>query len=336
MSGNEAAQRAVAVRRGAGLFRLQGRALLAVRGGDRVRWLDGMLSNDIAGLRSGSERSGCYALLLSPQGRILADFHVLQRGDELWLETAAERFGELRAILERHVIADDVTLEDRSADFVRLALEGAAAEALLSRALGRAPGLAPDCGADFEWAGRRVAIAAFGWSGAPAFQLFVPPDAADALVSALRAAASSAAELVDADAEVLEILRIEAGIPRLYRELDERVLPPETGLMQRAVSLSKGCYTGQEIVARLVSRGAESHRLVALRFAGALPRPGAEIRAGERRVGEVTSACHSARAGAIGLGFVRRPWDAAGGEVFVDGAPARIAQAPLVPPTGGA
>jgi folate-binding protein YgfZ len=326
---SDAAQRALAARRGAGLFRLRDRALFAVRGGDRVRWLDGMLSNDVARLEPGPTRSGCFALLLSPQGRILADFHVLQRGDELWLETEAARAGEIRARLERHVIADDVALVDLGPELARIGLEGAAAEPLLARALGRAPGLAPECGADFDFEGARVCIAAFGWSGAPAFQIFAPRGAEEALVAALqRAAAAAGTPLVEGDAEVLEILRIEAGIPRLYRELDEEVLPPETNLMARAVSLTKGCYTGQEIVARLVSRGAESHRLVALRFEGEPPRAGAEIRAGERAVGSVTSACRSAWAGAIGLGFVRRPFDAPASELSVEGRPARVAAAP--------
>jgi folate-binding protein YgfZ len=332
VSRGDAAQRAAAVRSGVGLFRLRARALLAVRGGDRVRWLDGMLSNDIAKLRPDARSSGCYALLLSPQGRILADFHVLQRGEELWLETEARGCAEVRAHLERHVIADDVALEDRSGTVARLGLEGPSAEALLTRALGRAPRLAPECGADFDCAGRRVCIAAFGWSGAPAFQLIAPADAEPALIDALRACAGPGAALVDGDAEVLEILRIEAGIPRLFRELDAGVLPPETGLMARAVSLTKGCYTGQEIVARLASRGAGSHRLVALRFAGDEPRPGALLRAGERRVGSVTSTCRSAFAGAIGLGFVRRPFDAEGSELVADGVVAHVAQAPLVPP----
>ena len=200
-----------------------------------------------------------------------------------------------------------------------------------------APSLAPECGADFECAGRRVCVAAFGWSGAPAFQLIAAAGAEDgagrARCAPPRRRKSSSST---ATPEVLEILRIEAGIPRLHRELDEDVLPPEAGLMARAVSLEKGCYTGQEIVARIVSRGAESHRLVALRFAGAEPAPGAELRAGDRRVGSVTSTCRSAEAGAIGLGFVRRPFDAPGSELVADGVPARVAAPPLVAPTAGA
>lgn len=336
MNGVDAPLRADAVRRGAGLFLLRDRGLLAVRGSDRVRWLDGMLSNDVASLRPGPQSSGCYALMLSPQGRILADFHVLQRGDELWLETESRELADVRTRLERYIIADDVTLEDRSAEVVRIGLEGAAAPELLARALGEAPGLAPDCAGDFVCAGRRVCVAAFGWSGAPAFQLIAPADTEGALVEALRACATPELPLVEGDAVMLEILRIEAGIPRLFHELGPEVLPPEARLVPRAVSLDKGCYTGQEIVARLVSRAAESHRLVALRFTGDPPPAGTELRADGRPVGSVTSSCRSARAGSIGLGFVRRPFDADGSELAADGVQARVALPPLVPPTGAA
>ena len=336
MSADEAARLALAARRGAGLFALRERALVAVRGRDRVRWLDGMLSNDVARLRPGRSSSGCYALLLTPQGRIVCDFHVLARADELWLETDARGLPEVLARLERHIIADDVTLEDRSAEIARIGVEGAGASRLLARALGELPQLASECADDFSCAGHRICVASFGWSGAPGFQLIAQAGAEASLAAALRAAAAPDAPLVEGDAEVLEILRIEAGIPRLHRELDEGVLPAEAGLMPRAVSLQKGCYTGQEIVARIHSRDAESHHLVALRFAGAEAAPGAELCAGERVVGSVTSSCRSASAGPIGLGFVRRPFDAEGTELRADGVPAQVASAPLVAPTGDA
>jgi folate-binding protein YgfZ len=181
-----------------------------------------------------------------------------------------------------------------------------------------------------------VCVAAFGWSGAPAFQLIAPADAEGALVEALRACATPELPLVDGDAEVLEILRIEAGIPRLFHELGPEVLPPEARLVPRAVSLDKGCYTGQEIVARLVSRGAESHRLVALRFSSDPPPAGTELHADGRRVGSVTSSCRSARAGSIGLGFVRRPFDAEGGALVAGDVEVRVALPPLFAATGPA
>jgi aminomethyltransferase len=294
-----------------GLFRRADRALLCVAGADRVRWLDGMLSNDVRSLAVGPERSGCYALLLSPKGRIQADLHVLQRGDFFWLELAADALARVRGQLERYVIADDVSLADETPHWARLALEGPGARAVLERAAG-APGIAAaDCGLDLRLGGVPVVVAAWGET-ATGLQLFVPRESGERVADALRTAADG--ELVEGDAETLEVLRIEAGRPRLGAELDDEVFPAEAGLVPRAVSLTKGCYTGQEIVARLESRGRVNHRLVGLRCADPEPpAPGTalEDEAG-KRVGEVTSACVSPAAGAIALGFVRLPQDAPG------------------------
>jgi folate-binding protein YgfZ len=324
-----AAEQAAAVRRSAGWFRLRERALIEVSGGDRVRWLNGMLSNDVARLEPGAARSGCYALLLTPKGRIAADLHVLQRGDVFWLELAADAAARVRARLEKYIIADDVRLADRSPDFARFGLEGPRAAEVVAPWLGDAAAPAPDSWCDATLGGLRVVLAAFGWSGGPGYQLIVPAQAADTAAAALDAAvrASGGGE---GDAQVLEVLRIEAGIPRLGAELDEEVLPAEAHLTERAVSFEKGCYTGQEIVARLDARGHVQHVLVGLRFASdALPEPGAEIEADGRRVGEVTSACRSAQAGAIGLGYVRCAQAAADTEVSVCGRPARVVALPF-------
>jgi folate-binding protein YgfZ len=116
-------------------------------------------------------------------------------------------------------------------------------------------------------------------------------------------------------------------------ELGEDVLPAEARLLERAVSFSKGCYTGQEIVARVASQGQVAHLLVGFRFEeGFTPAPDAEVRVGDRVVGEVTSACQSALAGAIGLGYVRRPHAEPGSEVQVEGRTAEVASLPFVAP----
>lgn len=339
-----AGERAAAARRGAGLFVPADRGLLAVSGADRVRWLDGMVSNRIADRAPGPDRSGCYALLLTPQARIVADLHVLVRPDEIWLETRRAQLPGVRARLERYVIADDVALADRSDGVARLALEGPRAPEVLGRAAGEMPRLAPDCAVDVEVGGVPVCAGAWGVSGEPAFQILVPlrsPGDAEAVREALRAAGRGLG-LVDADEDALEVLRVEAGVPRLGAELSEEVLPAEAGLVGRAVSLDKGCYTGQEIVARMDSRGRAGHHLVGLAFdAGpggddgrptSLPAPGAEIAVDGRRLGELTSACRSALAGPIGLGYVRHGHEAAGTVVAVGGTPARVAALPFVAP----
>ena len=138
----------------------------------------------------------------------------------------------------------------------------------------------------------------------------------------------------EADPEALEILRIEAGRPRLGLDLDETVLPAEARL-ERAISTEKGCYTGQEVVARLATQGRPSHLLVGLETEGTAELPAeAAVSSEDRRVGEVTSACLSPAVGSIGLAFVRRGFDPAGTELSVDGRRVRVVPLPWLPPRG--
>jgi folate-binding protein YgfZ len=321
-------ERAASVRRGAGLFRDLPRGVIAVAGSDRTRWLNGMLSNDVAGLEPGTSSSGCYATLLTPQGRIVADLQVLHRGDVFWLDVATSATAAVVERLERYIIADDVQLADRGSEFERLGLEGPSAFEIFSRAARNAPRLSPDSCADVELAGVSVTVAAFGWSGEAALQLFAPTGTGAAVADGLHSAGAELG-LVESDFEVLEILRIEAGVPRLGAELDESVLPAEAGL-DRAVSTVKGCYTGQEVVERMRSRGQVSHRLVGLSTSGENPLEiGAEVTAAGKRVGEVTSACLSPVAGSIALAFVRRGFAEPGAELQVADRTARVAPLPF-------
>jgi folate-binding protein YgfZ len=316
VSAAEVARELAAVRAGAGLFRLPGRGVLEVAGADRVRWLDGMISADVKSLAPGG---GAPGLLLTRQGRVVADLHVLARAGELWLELEAAALPAVTAQLARFIVADDVTLVDRRGDFARLALEGPRAAELLGVA-----GLAAHAWRELQLARATVVAGAWGYTGLPGFQLFVPAGAADAVAAALVAAGASAAS-----ADTLECLRIAAGVPWLGRELDESVLPAEARL-EAAISTTKGCYTGQEVVTRMRSRGRVGHLLVGLRFEGeSLPGRGAPIEGEAGPIGQVTSSVRSPEAGAIGLGFVRAELATPGASVRVAGAPARIAELPL-------
>jgi folate-binding protein YgfZ len=311
-----------AVREGAGLFRLPSRGVLEVRGGDRVRWLDGMISADVKALAPGG---GAPGLLLTRQGRIVADLHVLAREGAYWLELESAALPGVREQLSRYVVADDVTLADRRADLARLAVEGARASALLAAAGADPGGLASHAWREVRIAGAAVAAAAYGFTGLPGFQLFVPADAGDAVAAALLAAG-----IAPASADTLECLRIAAGVPWLGRELDETVLPAEARL-EAAISTTKGCYTGQEVVTRMRSRGRVGHLLVGLRFEGGVPLParGTAIEGEAGAIGQVTSSVLSPEAGAIGLGFVRAEDATPDASVRVAGAAARIAALPL-------
>jgi len=311
---SDVASQVTAAREAAALFALSGeafeRGVLEVTGGDARRWLDGMLTNDVTRLSAAdASGDGCYAALLTQKGRIIADLHVLARpGGAYWLETAVSAVPRVQAALGRFIVADDVTLTDRSADWRRLAVEGPGASDALAAAAGFAPAALAGVPAE-HWtalalAGAEVVAARFGWTGRDAWQLFVPASGASA------AGVREALQLPAASVEALEVLRIEAGVPRLGPELDEEVFPDEARL-DAAISRTKGCYTGQEIVARLYSRGAVNHLLVRLQFEGdRVPAPGSPLHFvetdGDKRSGEVTSACDSPGRGVVGLGFVRR------------------------------
>ncbi len=324
-------EQALRCREAAGLFRLGERGLLVVEGSDRTRWLNGMLTNDVAKLAPGRERSGCHALLLTRIGRIVAEVHVLLREGAFWLEAEQSAVAPLLATLGKYIIADDVRLSEAAPSWERLALEGPAASAIFAMAAGEAPGLAPDAAAGFEIAGISVLAGAWGVSGEDALQLFVPSGSGAAVALGLSRAGAGHG-LVEAGEDVLEILRVEAGTPRQGRELSEAVLPAEVGLA-RAISTTKGCYTGQEIVSRMATRGGASHALVGLALEGRFaPAAGAVVSAQAERVGELTSAALSARAGAIALAFVRRAHAAPGTELGVEGRGARVTALPFVAP----
>ncbi len=306
------------------LFDLPGRGVIAVRGSERVRWLDGMLTNDIPALEAAGPGSGCPALLLTHQGRVVADPHVLRLDDELWLEVERSAIAPMIERLDKLIIADDVALEDISNTLARMALEGPEAAAWLG-----VEGVAQDHWVACEVAGVAIRAAAYAFTGGPGLQLFVPAASAEAVRAALLAAGAE-----PGDESLFERLRIEAGTPWLGRELDESVLPAEARL-DSAISTTKGCYTGQEVVARLRSRDRRNHLLVGLRFAGdAPPAPGSKLVPGgagdsAKAVGEVTSTVASPAFGAIGLAFVRSEHAEAGTELETQGAAATVAALPF-------
>lgn len=328
-SAEQIAREVACTRRGAGIFPLAGRGLVEVTGEDRGRWLNGMVSNEVEGL--GPDSPGCYALRLDRKGRILADLHVWKRDDRYWLEVAGAAVAGLIEDLDRFIIADDVRLADRTPGFERVGVEGPAAPQLVGALLGAGSELPDEGWAPGRWEGDEVVAAAFGWSGEPARQLFVPQGRGEEATRALLEAAERlGVEAGRGHAETLEVLRVEAGIPAWGAELDPDVFPDEARL-GRAISTTKGCYTGQEIVARLRSRGQVNHLLVGLAFEGDTPAPvDSELHAGGRRTGEVTSSVISPSVGAVGLGYTRREHAEPGTALQWEGGSARVVALPMV------
>lgn len=320
-----------AVRQDAALFDMtERRGLIEVAGEDRVRWLDGMISGDVGQLEARGEGAGCYATLLTNRGAIIADLHVGLVGDTFLLESARSEISRILEALDRFIIADDVTLTDRSADFATIGLEGARAASRLAAQVGSAAGL-PD---EEQWArvvlgGDEVLVGAFGWSGETAYQLRVPVERAKALRERLAAADAETRPLPWGSEEVLEILRVEAGRPALANELDD-VLPPEARL-EHAIATDKGCYVGQEIVARLRARGQVNHLLVGFELKSeVLPAKGTPLQVADKATGELTSVVDSPSRGPIALGYVRREHSEPATVVTFEGGEARVVPLPIV------
>jgi folate-binding protein YgfZ len=264
------------VRGSLGVFVEGVREPLRVVGKDRARFLQGMLSNDVAKLGVGQ---GCHAVWLTAKGKVLADLGVVADADAIWLLCPPGRRGAVMAGLDRFVIADDVRFEVPEGTPVGVVGPGAAA------ALG--VDLAPWALGEARVAGAE--LRAFGWreTGLPGVLLLAPAAAGD--VAAELTAGQGATP-----PEVAEVLRVEAGVPRFGAEFDEETLVLEAGL-DDCVSYTKGCYVGQETVARQHTRGHVNRGLRGLLLAGeAVPERGDRVSApGRDDGGVVTSAVYS-------------------------------------------
>ena len=287
------------------------RGCVRVTGADRVRFLNGMLANDVARLTAGDARP---MLQLDRKGHVLAELWVLADPDALWLDVAPGLEAELRAVLEKHIIADDVSLASASAELEQLGLEGPGA-----REAARRVGAADPAPGRFErasFSGESLIWVAGGSLSDEGLRVFAPR----ALLPRLRVAL----ELAELGPDEIEVLRIEAAIPKLGSDVTSKNFPQEARL-ERAFSLSKGCYVGQEIVARIASRGAVNRLLVKLRTRAPVS-VGAEIRLGESVVGQITSSAISSASGPIALGYVRVAEARAGVELEIGGTRGEITE----------
>jgi folate-binding protein YgfZ len=276
-----------ALREGAGLVDRSQRGVLFVSGAEAADYLESQLTNEVESLAPGK---GCYAALLDRKGHMQADLRVLRLAPaELWLDTERVAAERLRRHLDMYRIGRDVTVEDVSAGHAIISVIGPAA----AEAAGAGP-LAPEHAHRELGSGRRAVATDLG------VDLIVPASGAEAARTALLEA--GAVEVSEAAAE---ILRVESGRPRYGAEMTEATIPAEAGINERAVSFTKGCYIGQETVARLHYKGKPNRHLRGLRLSSPAAR-GDAIRVGEREVGVVGTACISPVHGPIGLAIVRR------------------------------
>ena len=293
-----------AARSAAGIFDFSFRARFAVRGPDRVSFLHNVLSNDVKSLTPGQ---GVYATLLDVKGHILADLRVYCEPDLMLVETDFDLLEKTMDTLQRYIIMDDVTLEPLR--WFGLGVQGPRARALLEKSLESALLPVSEFG-NLHAGSSGLHLVRASSTGDEGYELWVPleagPAKAKTLWESLLADASGLGGL-PCGTEALEMLRIEAGIPRYGVDFGEDTLPLEAGLLN-ALSFTKGCYPGQEIVERARSRGHVNWKLVGVAMDAAVPPARGESLLSEGRpVGEVTSACYSPSLNRpIALAYVRR------------------------------
>jgi folate-binding protein YgfZ len=280
------------------------RGKLALTGSEAKDFLHGQVTNDVLGLEPGR---GCYAAFLTHKGKMLGDLRVFDLGDELLLDCERVALQELFNMIRRFKLGRDVELHKRTVELALLSVIGPDAPRLAG----------PDehDNARVEVSGRSV--------------LAVTTDVGTDLFCAAddREAVRGALEFPDGDEAAAEIVRVERGRPRYGVDLDDSVIPQEAGLNERAVSFTKGCYVGQETVARLHYRGKPNRRLLGLRLSEPAE-PGTELRLGEKVVGKLGSVVVSPEHGPIGLALIRREANP-GDRVAADGATALIVEVPF-------
>jgi len=301
-----------ALRRGTAWMDLSGRGRIVARGRDRARLLHNLISNEVKTMRPGE---GCYAFLLNPQGRIQADLCLFCFAEHFLIDTDAELREKVFQHIRRYIIADQVELEDVTATTGALALEGPGAGVVLAALSAPAPAPAY---AHQGWGD--ATIAAVTLTGQPGFRIYC--DAARTREIASQLAGEGARPATEEDARTI---RIENGRPRYGEDIRETSLPQETQQMH-AVSFTKGCYLGQEIVERIRAQGHVNKKLVRLKIAAAEPpAPGTKLTAHGAEAGEITSSVVSPEAGdVVALAYVRTNFAEGGTELEAAGQRARV------------
>ena len=301
---------------GAGWFDKSPAGRIRFDGAGALAFLHALVSNDIATL---SPDRGVYATYLTPQGRLLSDLYVYHRGDHLLAVVPPKLAPDLSTRLDQLIFSEDVRVSDVTSQMAQIAVVGAGAASIAAAAssidIVRIESLAP-----LSQAGSVEAfVARTDETTLPSYDFFLDASRRDDLVADLERHG-----VVAIDAGLRESLRIDARRPEFGVDMTTETIPLEAGLLERAISTSKGCYVGQEVIIRVLHRGGGrvAKRLVALALdpnAASMPAAASAIQAGGRDVGRITSAAwspHEPRV--IALGYVHRDHADVGGRVTVD------------------
>lgn len=315
-----------ALRGGCGVYDLGFRAKISLSGGDRVRWLNGMVTNNIRDL---AVNQGVYAFLLNPQGHILGDLYAYNRGESITVDTDRAQAEKILATFDHYIIMDDVEVANLSEKITALGIAGPKAREVMKKAAIDLPDLQPlqvheiqcecDCGC------LNCTIVRTD-DAIESYEIWLAAEHVRPLWDQLVKAGAS-----PTGSEAIELQRVVSGIPRYGVDIRERDLPQETE-QARALNFNKGCYVGQEIVERIRSRGAVHRKFTGFLIEGAERiEPGSKVVSGEKQVGEITSAASLPGANkTVALGYIRREVGVPGREVTVGSAKAVVAQLPVL------
>lgn len=309
-----------AFRESAGVIDLSFRGRLVLLGADRAKLLNGQVTQDIKKLSTGE---GAYAALVNAKARMLADVNVLALAAELLLDLEPGLVVPVKERLEKFIIAEDVQVVDASALYGHLGIQGPRAPGVIE-ALGWFPEIPSGelehrCVSHPEFG--ELYLARHGRLGGAGFDLFVPVQAMSTVEEALTREAIARGGR-PAGWTAFETARVEAGIPRYGADMDDALLPPECGIADRAISYAKGCYSGQEVIARIRTYGQVAKALRGLdlgsTWEGELPARGTKLFRAGKDAGFLTSVVRSPHLGrVIALGYVRRECNGPGNELAV-------------------
>jgi folate-binding protein YgfZ len=299
---SDSATQLAALLHGSGTYPLNQMGWIRITGEDRVRWLNGMVTNHIQQLQPGE---GNYNFILSVQGRIQGDATIFAESDAFMMQTASAQVPVLMTLLDRFVIMDDVELSDVTSERSGLLIAGPQASSLLTKIGLNVENLEPLQMRTMSWNAAPVSVFHMHSPLVPRFELWANPEIIAKLTEALQTTGA-----VSCDAQSLEWLRILEGTPLYGTDIRDRELPQETG-QTRALHFAKGCYLGQEIVERIRSRGNVHRTFSAFRLDGDLPAAGSQLEAEGKPIGELTSTAAIPLPGndrklmQLGLGYVR-------------------------------
>ncbi|SRR5579871_965396 len=314
-----------ALRNSCGVYDLGYRAQISLTGSDRMRWLNGMLTNNIRDLQPGH---GVYAFLLNPQGHILGDLYAYNRGESILVDTERSQVEKILATFDHYIIMDDVEVKDLSDEITSLGIAGPNSRKVLASAGIQIPDAEPLQVFEAKCTCNCDCVSCSGVRSddtvTESYELWLSPKDVKKTWEALVAHGGAP---VGSDA--LELHRILSGVPQFGVDIRERDLPQETE-QARALNFNKGCYIGQEIVERIRSRGAVHRKFSGFVVDGdATIAAGSKIVAGEKEVGEVTSVASSPGQRTVVLGYIRREVATPGREVTIGTAKARVVSLPV-------